>query len=117
MMLLFASRETHGNQGRADTLSSDTHFHLPCFFDTYKKKQYLSSSGLTGTSQAKLVPPSQCQKLGKVNRAGEEMRIKGKEVKEGRLDGEERRVCEDERGLSLHHNDSELFFLPSEANT
>lgn len=41
MRLLSASRETHGNQGRADVLSSNVHFHLPLllFFDTLKGKK------------------------------------------------------------------------------
>lgn len=71
MRLLLASRETHGNQGRADVLSSNVHFHLPLFFDTLKKKQkkkkYLSFASLTGASHTDLIPPSQCQNSAKVN--------------------------------------------------
>lgn len=77
-MLLFASRKTHGNQSRADVLSSDILYNLPPMFYFFaEKKLYIPSATLTGASQTNFILPSQCQNLGKVSK-GE---MEKKEVK------------------------------------
>lgn len=103
--------------GRLMGIRAEQTFCPPMFIFTYpkekkkKKRQYLSSAGLRGASQTALISPSQCQNLGEVNggELEEERNRRQKRAAGGRDGGEGSVLGEDERGLSLHHNDSVPF--------